>query len=95
MVTMNNAVKVKNIAINPGVVITHADPLDPIMIEGRATQAESMRTEVHELFLTKYAWDITQDTQTHVVLEITPTKLIAWGKVGEGTWTGAEVMRIA
>ncbi|CAN5734680.1 hypothetical protein BH10CHL1_BH10CHL1_28820 [soil metagenome] len=94
VVTMKNAIKVQNIAINPGVVITHADPLDPVIIEGWATQAESMRVQVSDLFLAKYDWDITKETQTHVVLEITPTKLIAWGKYGEGKWNGADVMRV-
>ncbi|MCX6050140.1 MAG: gamma-glutamylcyclotransferase [Chloroflexi bacterium] len=94
VVTMKNAVKVKNIAINPGVVITHPDPLDPVIIEGWATQAEPTPAQLRDLFLAKYDWDIANDTQTHVVLEITPTKLIAWGKYGEGKWHGADIMRI-
>jgi hypothetical protein len=94
VVTMKNAVKVQNIAINPGVVIAHPDPLDPVIIEGWATQAEPMRVQLRDLFLAKYDWDIANDAQTHVVLEITPTKLIAWGKYGEGKWHGADIMRI-
>jgi gamma-glutamylaminecyclotransferase len=94
IVTMTNAVKVKNIALNSSVVITHPDPLDPVIIEGWATIAEHMRSQLRDLFRTKYNWDITTDAQEHVVLEITPTKLLAWGKYGTGKWNGADVMRV-
>ncbi len=94
VVTRPNAVKVKNIEANPSVVISHPDPLDPIIIEGWAIEAERMRPRLKALFQAKYNWDITTDTQYGVVLEITPTKLIAWGQYGAGRWAGEEVMQV-
>lgn len=89
------AVRVKNIARNPNVVITHPDPLETIIIEGWATTAEHMRAALRDLFLAKYQWDITTDTEAHVILEIMPTKLLSWGKggVNMGRWDGAAVMQ--
>ena len=94
VVTRPNAVKVKNIEANPSVVISHPDPLDPIIIEGWALEAEPMRPVLKALFQAKYNWDITTDTDYGVVLEISPTKLIAWGQYGAGRWPGEEVMKI-
>jgi len=94
VVTRPNAVKVKNIEANPSVVISHPDPLDPIIIEGWALEAEPMRAVLKPLFQAKYNWDITTDTEYGVVLEISPTKLIAWGQYGAGRWPGEEVMQV-
>jgi len=94
VVTRPNAVKVKNIEANPSVVISHPDPLDPIIIEGWALEAEQMRAVLKALFQAKYNWDITTDTDYGVVLEISPTKLIAWGQYGAGRWPGEEVMQV-
>ena len=94
VVTKPDAVKVKNIEANPSVVISHPDPLDPIIIEGWAIEAEQMRPVLKALFQAKYEWDITTDTDYGVVLEITPTKLIAWGQYGAGRWRGEAVMQV-
>ncbi len=94
VVTTPNAVKVKNIEANPSIVISHPDPQDPIIIEGWAIEAERMRPVLKPLFQAKYNWDITTDTEYGVVLEITPTKLIAWGQYGAGRWPWEEVMRV-
>jgi len=94
VVTKPDAVKVKNIEANPSVVISHPDPQDPIIIEGWAIETEQMRPLLKPLFQAKYEWDITTDTEYGVVIEITPTKLIAWGQYGAGRWPGEDVMRI-
>jgi gamma-glutamylcyclotransferase (GGCT)/AIG2-like uncharacterized protein YtfP len=94
VVTISAAVKVANIMEHPVVVITHPDPVDPIIIEGWATLATGMEPQLQPLFKTKYDWDIDNDSDYDAIIEITPTKLMAWGKYGEGRWPGTEVLQV-
>ncbi|MEZ4709520.1 MAG: gamma-glutamylcyclotransferase [Caldilineaceae bacterium] len=92
VVTRPDAVKSANIELNPRVTIAHPDPKDPVIIEGWAIEAPAMRDVLQPLFQAKYNWDIATDAAYTTVLEITPTKLMAWGQYGEGRWTGEQVM---
>ena len=94
VVTPAQSVKVNNIAENPNVVITHPDPLNALIIEGWATAANHLRQALRPLFLEKYNWDLADENSHDTVLEITPTKLLAWGKYGEGKWTGQAVLQV-
>jgi len=94
VVTLSSAVKTVNIVRNPSVVITHPDPIDALIIEGWATLAGAMEQQLQPLFKAKYDWDISTDSDYDTIIEITPTKLIAWGKYGQGRWPGAEVLRV-
>ncbi|MFQ5794894.1 MAG: hypothetical protein ACE5JP_07580, partial [Candidatus Bipolaricaulia bacterium] len=94
VVTTSNAVKAANILEHPGVVIAHPDPLDPVIIEGWATPADVARPRLRPLFKAKYGWDINSSPDYDVIIEITPTKLLAWGNHGEGRWPGTEVLRV-
>jgi gamma-glutamylcyclotransferase (GGCT)/AIG2-like uncharacterized protein YtfP len=94
LVTGAQTVKVVNIAENPGVVITHPDPANALLIEGWAWAADQMRTALRPLFLTKYNWDIGSAPGYERVIEITPTKLLAWGSYGEGKWSGQAVLQV-
>ena len=94
VVTPAQSVKVNNIAENPNVVITHPDPLNALIIEGWATAANHQRAALRPLFLEKYNWDLSSDSSHNTVLEITPTKLLAWGKFGEGKWQGPTVLQV-
>jgi len=94
IVTLARAVKTKNILENPSVVITHPDPLNPVIIEGWATPAPAMEATLQPLFKAKYDWDISSDTDYDTILEITPLKLMAWGKYGEGRWPGEAIMQV-
>jgi len=94
VVASAKAVKTRNIAKNPSVVLTHPDPHDALIIEGWATTANALRTEVQPLFQAKYAWNIATDTTYDTVIEITPTKLIAWGQHGAGRWSGTDVIGV-
>ncbi len=94
VITTAGAVKTTNIGENPGVVITHPDPVDPLIIEGWATLAPQVRSQIQPLFQAKYAWDINKSPEYDTIIEITPIKLLAWGKHGTGRWTGAEVLRV-
>jgi gamma-glutamylcyclotransferase (GGCT)/AIG2-like uncharacterized protein YtfP len=94
IVTLSGAVKTKNILENPSVVIAHPDPLNPLIIEGWATPAASLEPQLQPLFKAKYDWDISTDPDYDTIIEITPTKLMAWGNHGEGRWTGSEVLQV-
>ncbi len=94
VVTPGGSVKVANISRNPGVVIAHQDPLNPVIIEGWGTLATGMRSRLQPLFKEKYDWDLSTDAEYDAIIEITPLKLLAWGEPGEGRWPGEEVLRV-
>ena len=94
VMTTSEAVKTANIAQHLGVVIAHPDPHHPVIIEGWATFAPATRTQLRPLFKTKYDWDIAYSSAYDTIIEITPTKLLAWGKHGEGRWSGVEVLQV-
>lgn len=94
VVTAPQAVKIANIRANPNVVVTHPDPLNPIIIEGTAALAQPMQAELRPLFQTKFDWDIATDAEYNTIIAVTPAKLMAWGQYGEGRWQG-EAIRTA
>ena len=94
IITDPESVKVSNIQHHPAIVVTHPDPLNPIIVEGTARLAPDRLPEISSRFQAKYAWDPTEDVQYGAVLEIAPSKLMAWGQHGEGRWSGDEVMQI-
>lgn len=94
VVTGANTVRAANIEENPSIVVTHPDPANALIIEGWATAANHLRSVLQPLFWAKYHWDIRNDPGYDRVLEITPTKLLAWGSYGEGKWSGQDVLRV-
>jgi gamma-glutamylcyclotransferase (GGCT)/AIG2-like uncharacterized protein YtfP len=94
VVTPAHSVKALNIAENPSIVLTHPDPANALILEGWATTANHLRQTLRPLFLEKYNWDLLSDNTHDTVLEITPTKLLAWGKYGEGKWRGQALLQI-
>lgn len=94
VVTPGGSVKVANISRNPGVVIAHQDPVNPVIIEGWGTLANGMRSQLQPLFKEKYDWDLFTDAEYDTIIEITPLKLLAWGEYGQGRWSGEEVQRV-
>lgn len=94
VVTGAHTVRATNIAENPSIVITHPDPMNALILEGWATAANHMRALLQPLFLAKYQWDISNAAGYERVLEITPTKLLAWGSYGEGKWSGQDILRV-
>lgn len=91
VVTTAQAVKRANILVHPAVVLALPDPLNPIILEGQAELAAPARPELRPLFLAKYGWDLDSDPGYDTVIAIVPTKLMAWGKHGEGRWSGQQV----
>jgi gamma-glutamylcyclotransferase (GGCT)/AIG2-like uncharacterized protein YtfP len=94
VVTPGGSVKAANISRNPGVVIAHQDPLNPVIIEGWGTLAKGMRSRLQPLFKEKYDWDLSTDDEYDTIIEITPLKLLTWGEHGQGRWPGEEVQRV-
>lgn len=94
VITAPNAIKVANIQANPAVVVTHPDPVNPVIVEGLAALAPEKMAKLSPLYLAKYDWDPSQDSEYSAVIEVTPTKLLAWGAHGEGRWPGAAVQQV-
>jgi len=95
VVAQATAVKTHNIQANPLVTITHPDPLNVIIVEGKAQLVEGMTAVLRPSFQAKYGWDIAADEEYTAVIEITPTKLMTWGANGAAamqTWSGEEII---
>jgi general stress protein 26 len=94
VVAQETAVKTRNIQANPFVTITYPDPMDVIIIEGEARLVAGLTAVLQPHFQQKYEWDIASDEAYTAVIEITPTKLTAWGAAGAAvrqTWSGADL----
>ncbi|MBL1127440.1 MAG: hypothetical protein HND44_02865 [Chloroflexi bacterium] len=93
VVAQMTAVKTRNIQANPFVTITYPDPTDVIIIEGEARLVAGMTAVLQPHFQQKYHWDIASDGEYTAVIEITPTKLMAWNAdaAQRQTWTGEEL----
>lgn len=73
------SVKARNIHQNPHVVLALEDGLHPVICEGTAGTVEQFWPEkVIEAFQRKYDWDITQEKQYNLLVEVTPAKWLAW-----------------
>lgn len=94
VVSQPDAVKIRNLQHNPSVVVTHPDPVNPIIIEGWGTVVPTHQDKLRPLFKDKYDWDIQTDTEYNSVIEITPLKLMTWGKYGDGRWPGEDVLQV-
>ena len=94
VVSTSSSVKTTNLKQNPNIVIAHQDPVNPIIIEGWGTIANSRRELLQPLFYGKYKWDLHTDLEYDTVIEITPLKMMAWGRFGEGRWYGDQILRV-
>ncbi len=95
VVTTGTAVKAANITRQPAVVLHDSDPMNPIIIEGTAALALEARPRIQPLFQKKYDWDLGESPDYDVIIAVTPTRLMAWGKYGDGRWQGAAIARCA
>jgi F420H(2)-dependent biliverdin reductase len=87
VVTQATAVRAANIAHHPAVSVALPDPMNVLILEGRAAFAPEQKEMLRPLFQAKYNWDIGTDADYTTVIEVTPTKLMAWGSDGEGRWS--------
>jgi len=73
------SIKGRNVAGNPQVVLALEDGLNPVICEGIAVPLSSpLPRNVVEIFRKKYNWDVSSDGQYNQLLEITPSKWMAW-----------------
>lgn len=89
VVTQASAVRARNLRGdgaqpgNPHVVLSLADPMNALILEGRAAQANEQVEEIRPAFLAKYNWDIATDRDYQFIIRIAPTKLLARGSHGD------------
>lgn len=86
VVTQRNSVRAANIRHHAAVSLALADTSNALIVEGMAQPKPAMREQLRPLFQEKYGWDIHTDPTYDDVIEVTPTKVIAWGDHGNGRW---------
>lgn len=89
--TPSGSVRAHNVAHQPHVSLSLPDPYEVFIIEGGARPAPELESVLQPLFQVKYDWNISTDLKYDLILEITPLKIMAWGKHGEGRWLGAKI----
>ena len=89
--TPSVSVRARNVAKNSSVSLSLPDPYDVFILEGDARPVPDLAHVLQPLFKSKYDWDISTDVKYDLILEIAPTKVMAWGKHGEGRWRGSEL----
>jgi general stress protein 26 len=86
VVTQATAVRTRNIAHQPAVSLSLPDPVNVLIIEGTARENAAQKDALNPLFKEKYKWEFTKDNPYNVIIEVTPTKIMAWGADGDGRW---------
>jgi gamma-glutamylcyclotransferase (GGCT)/AIG2-like uncharacterized protein YtfP len=84
--------QLQDILQNPAVTLAHPGAANPITLEGWATPPQNVRALLRPLFLARCGVDIEVDPYS--VVEITPLRLRARGRYGQGEWRGGEVARV-
>lgn len=86
VVTQSTAVRSRNIAFQPAVSLSLPDPINVLIVEGTARVTPEQKDALNPLFKAKYNWEFTNDNPYNVIIEVTPTKILAWGADGDGRW---------
>jgi general stress protein 26 len=86
VVSQETSVRVQNIRRNPSVSLSLPDTSNVLIIEGLARIASERRDQLAAPFRQKYDWDTYADPSYNVFIEVRPTKIMAWGKDGDGRW---------
>jgi hypothetical protein len=89
-------VKVANLQSNPHVAVAAylEDPEAGLIVEGVARLRPEFRSVVTGEFQQKYDWDLINDDRHDALIEVVPSKLIAWGQYGEGHWSKVEIQKV-
>lgn len=73
------SVKVRNLRHNPHVVLALEDGTHPLICEGTACILQTPPSAgLLSAFLRKYEWDLTQEEQYNLLVEVTPNKWLSW-----------------
>jgi general stress protein 26 len=86
VVTQSTSVRSHNIAVQPAVSLSLPDPTNVLIVEGTARVTPEQKEALNPLFKAKYDWEFTNDNPYNVIIEVTPTKIMAWGADGDGRW---------
>jgi len=75
----SSSVKARNMEANSQVVLALEDGSNPVICEGNASKAvKPFPEEVVRRFQQKYNWDIRQDRQYQMLVEVTPERWLVW-----------------
>jgi PPOX class probable F420-dependent enzyme len=84
--TGQDSVKLRNLRHEPRMALALPDAMDVVLVEGTARPAPELDDELVPHFKQKFDWDFRQDKEYGALVEITPSKILAWrGGHGEET----------
>ena len=88
VVTQSSTVRARNVAVHPAVSLSLPDTNNVMILEGTARVTPELEATLNPLFKAKYNWEFTEEDPHHHIIEITPTKVIAWETNGKnsGRW---------
>jgi F420H(2)-dependent biliverdin reductase len=74
-----NSIKSRNLKQNPWVVLALEDGSHPVICEGKAEWIRPPLAEaLSAAFLSKYEWNLAEESQFNQVVEVTPEKWLIW-----------------
>jgi nitroimidazol reductase NimA-like FMN-containing flavoprotein (pyridoxamine 5'-phosphate oxidase superfamily) len=76
--TGQHSVKMNNIQHQPQVVVSLPNAMDVVLVEGTARPAPELEDQLAPFFVRKFGWDFRGDTEYGSLVQITPTKILAW-----------------
>ena len=76
--TGQHSVKMHNIRHQPRVALALPDAMDVVLVEGLAQPVPELDDELAPYFVEKFGWDFRKDAQYAGLVQITPTKVLAW-----------------
>lgn len=76
--TGQGSVKMRNIRHEPHVALSLPDAMDVVLVEGRAHPAPQLGDELAPHFVQKFGWDFRGDAEYGGLVQIAPTKILAW-----------------
>ena len=87
-----DSVHLTNLASSPASILHHPDPEYPLIVEGWATRAEIIRTQIRLRFDEKYGVELVQPGDQ--IIEMTPLRLTSEGSTHAGSWRRGELSQI-
>lgn len=73
-----HSVKMRNLRHQPRVALSLQNAMDAVLVEGTARPAPELDGELAPHFVQKFDWDFREDAEYGGLVQITPTKILAW-----------------